>query len=193
MRVPKSRSRIYLWISAGVVAVLLIVAVIVLLPDGDNDGGTQVEEAGEEEYIPWAWVRGTARVYVLAEMFEVDEESVLILGEQGNSFRSHGGQRWETNIDYFLDSGLLKEVDGELAVDTTVSVADAGNALPGGGHDQMASALGDTLEASQVTWCGEDVKGSVFAEDYVDAHYGEFDSRQEYVESIEEYVACSTG
>lgn len=49
------------------------------------------------------------------------------------------------------------------------------------------------LEASKVDWCGEPMKGYEFSDLYLDSYWGAFDTREEYVASIADYVDCGTG
>jgi len=172
---------------------LLALAVLIFAvgcSDTDNEQSPDAAETKSPEgYIPRLWVIGTARVHVLGQMFEVDQESVAVLGGSEYPFAEYGEQKWKTNIDFVLDSGLLRKVDGGYEVDTSLSPFEAGQNLLLGG-DEMGGALGDTLRASPVTWCGEERNGDVLAQEYYEDHYGDFDSREEYAASIEEYVKC---
>src|SRR5699024_4721667 len=73
--------------------------------DTDNEQPPDTAETkSPEEYIPRLWVIGTAQVHVLGQMFEVDQESVAVLGGSEYPFAEYGEQEWKTNIDFFLRS-----------------------------------------------------------------------------------------
>ncbi|PWV45513.1 hypothetical protein [Nocardiopsis sp. L17-MgMaSL7] len=157
---------------------------------GEGDAGDAAEEE-QKEYISRVWVIDTAWTHVLGRILEGDEEGVAVLGGSAQPFEEHGGNVWETNIDFLLDSGLLQEADGQYRVDPSLGMAEAGREISLGG-EEIRDAVMRTLEASPVTWCGEETNGLDFADAYYTEHYGEFDSKKEYVVSIGKYVECGT-
>lgn len=194
------RRKKFIWTSGAIALSGIILGCFVFVGNDSEEyvesqqGGPDSAEVPSDPYISRIWVTDTTRIHVLAQMFHVDEESVATLGDAGHPFRRYGNsgdRRWETNIELFLDSGLVKREDSTLVVDKEISLGEAGANISLT-WDQMAGAVGDTLRASWVKWCGEEVKGVEFAEIYYDEYYGEFDSKEEYVESMEEYVKCES-
>ena len=194
------REKKFIWTSGAVALSGVVLGCFLFVENnlGESSKGQQeysdAVDAPSDTYISRIWVQDTTRVHVLAQMFHVDEESVAILGDMGHPFRVYGNsgdRRWETNIELFLDAGLVKRQGSALVVDKEISLGEAGDNISLT-WDQMAGAVGDTLRASWVKWCGEEVRGVEFAKMYYDEYYGEFDSREEYVESMEEYVKCES-
>src|SRR5699024_631560 len=89
--------------------------------DTDNEQPPDTAETkSPEEYIPRQWVIGTARVHVLGQMFEVDQESVAVLGGSEYPLAEYGEQERKTNIVLFLVYVMLRTVEVGYAMDTSL-------------------------------------------------------------------------
>ncbi|MFC9939517.1 hypothetical protein [Nocardiopsis alba] len=187
MNVPITRSKIF----SCLFSLTVFLSLAGCSTPEEVEGEDYSAQEQEEVFIARTWVINTARVHVLDRMLEVDPESMAVLGDAEAPFRESGELVWETNVDLFLEAGLLLEGEDGYRVDTELSMADAGRNVDLSG-DHMEGALGDTLRASTVTWCDEEKRGVDLAQEYYEGHYEDFDTHEEYEEDIVEYVKCGT-
>ncbi|QKW31815.1 hypothetical protein HUT17_01645 [Nocardiopsis flavescens] len=59
--------------------------------------------------------------------------------------------------------------------------------------DSIDDTLAEILESNTIDWCGKEENAFDFARSYKDGFSGEFDSQEEYRESIADYVDCGDG
>ncbi|MFV2198774.1 hypothetical protein [Nocardiopsis sp. LOL_012] len=137
-------------------------------------------------------MRMTADTYVLHEMFESYGDG-SVMGditsyyEERREEEEAAGLPHFDGIDFLLRSGVLVETDGEYRV--VDDAWETGNSAPD--DSEVAQAMRHALEATEVGWCGE-MKGYEFADQYFDASWERFDTEEEYLESIETFVACGS-
>ncbi|MFD3684316.1 hypothetical protein ACFWTE_05800 [Nocardiopsis sp. NPDC058631] len=143
------------------------------------------------------WVNITIDAHVIQEMFARDEdgsvmENIRDYYEERREVEEARGLEPFDGMEVLLDSGVLVETDEDYHV-----VVDQGEWNTGGGsgpgESEVLQAMRHVLEANQVDWCGEPVKGYEFSDLYLDSYWGAFDTREEYVASIADYVGCGTG
>lgn len=53
--------------------------------------------------------------------------------------------------------------------------------------------INDVIHANEVTWCDSSIGGGEFIENYFTYYWGDYSTREEYQESIAEYIDCGYG
>ncbi|MEU0488667.1 hypothetical protein ABZ249_05515 [Nocardiopsis sp. NPDC006139] len=141
----------------------------------------------ESEPTPWhewhdaEWVTRTARIAVLDRMVEEygSEEILSGAGEEG--------------IDALVENGILVSMEEGFRVEQDPEDGWA----PWEEFAYDLNLIDDTLDRllreNIVGWCGDEVSGEVFVDDYKDRFVDTFDSQEEYRESIADYVDCGDG
>ena len=141
----------------------------------------------EPEPTPWhewhdaEWVTRTARIAVLDRMVEEygSEEALSGAGEEG--------------IEALVENGILVSTEEGFRVEQDPEDGWA----PWEEFAYDLNLIDDTLDRllreNIVGWCGDEVSGEVFVDDYKDRFVDTFDSQEEYRESIADYVDCGDG
>ncbi|MGW9351263.1 hypothetical protein [Nocardiopsis flavescens] len=152
-------------------------------------GGNRDEGAPEEVEAsggPSAeWVLRTVRTFTLERMFaEQDPDPTAV----------HAGDR---PGDVLTEAGVLVE-DGEgtrVETDPELWSPSLSEGLSGDGPllQEVDQALADLLRENGVSWCGPEVPGDTFVDSYPALESGAFDTHEEYLEDIADYVDCGEG
>ncbi|SHK84939.1 hypothetical protein SAMN05421803_13721 [Nocardiopsis flavescens] len=128
------------------------------------------------------WVLRTVRTFTLERMFaEQDPDPAAV----------HAGDR---PGDVLTEAGVLVE-DGEgtrVETDPELWSPSLGEGLSGDGPllQEVDQALADLLRENGVSWCGPEVPGDTFVDSYPALEAGAFDTHEEYLEDIADYVDC---
>ncbi|MFE6307091.1 hypothetical protein [Nocardiopsis sp. NPDC057823] len=162
-------------------SVVLAFFVLAPLMGCSNSVDTSASEAAEDAE-PWHgpdWVHRAVRLAVLDRMIlEQGEDGVL--GSSGEDY------------EILVEHGILTEEQDGYRVEQ-----DPGKWSPWeevwSDVDSIDDSLAGILEANTIDWCGEEQNAFDFARSYKDRFSGEFDSQEEYRESIAEYVDCGDG
>ncbi|MFB8765456.1 hypothetical protein [Nocardiopsis alba] len=64
---------------------------------------------------------------------------------------------------------------------------------PGVPIARVHNAIHALLFANNVTWCGGEIRGTEFVHEYMEEFKEEFETYEEYEQSIADYVDCGTG
>jgi hypothetical protein len=181
------------WVLAVVLALSFTSACGYADQENEDTGGSTISI----ERVTEVWVASTVDAYVLNEMFARDEDGSVM-----ENIRSYYEERRELEeaenlppfdgLHILLESGVISDVGGEYRVALNMDDWNVGGAS-GVSESEVREAMRQALEVNEVDWCGEPRKGHEFADSYVDAYWGAFDTREEYVASIEEYVTCGSG
>ncbi|MEV2274311.1 hypothetical protein AB0I72_01880 [Nocardiopsis sp. NPDC049922] len=161
-------------------------------PHENNEQNEPSESSSPVEPVTNTWVSTTLDVHILQSMLEHDQSGAVVENIRG--FYEEFNETREGQFDGYqilLDSGVISEEGGEYEVETDSSRWGTGE------HSsitdsQVRQAVRDSVIANQVDWCGEEMSGYEFSENYLDANEGQYDTREEYESSIEEYVNCKS-
>lgn len=143
------------------------------------------------------WVTNTTMQKTILRMVEEENGNLEATGSEDAPYLDdQPSEYYETNFDVLIEVGMLAESDDGY---TIASDAELGQ-LPGEPEVRsslLASAMGSILRSNEVRWCGEGVRGMDFTDNYLDTHsnldHRTYDTQDEYLESIEDYVNCGTG
>ncbi len=138
---------------------------------------------------------GTVDVHVIQEMFARDTDGSVMENienyyEERREVEEAEGVEPFDGLGVLLDSGVLVGTEEGYHVVTDWDEWDTGGSGPG--EAEVLQAMRHVLEVNTVDWCGE-MKGYEFSDLYVDSYWGAFDTREEYVASIQGYVSCGSG
>ncbi|WP_143832083.1 hypothetical protein [Nocardiopsis sp. CNR-923] len=189
----KSTSSTLVFVS--VIMVALISACEFTEEQSSEDDSPSSEASGG--YVTKIWASATIYAYVLQEMFARDEDGSVMenIGdyyEERREFEEAAGLTYFDGMEILLSSGAIAEIDGGYRVAVDSDEWDLGSGS-GVSESEVIQAMVLALEVNEVDWCGGSMNGYEFSELYLDSYWEDFDSHEEYVESIEEYVACGSG
>ncbi|MEV2279393.1 hypothetical protein AB0I72_27835 [Nocardiopsis sp. NPDC049922] len=189
----KSTSSTLVFVS--VIMVALISACEFTEEQSSEDDSPSSEASGE--YVTKIWASATINAYVLQEMFARDEdgsvmENIRDYYEERREFEEAEGLAHFDGMEILLSSGAIAEIDGGYRVAVDSDEWDLGSGS-GVSESEVIQAMVLALEVNEVDWCGDPMNGYEFSEFYLDSYWEDFDSHEEYVESIEEYVTCGSG
>ncbi|WP_306370832.1 hypothetical protein [Nocardiopsis sp. CC223A] len=136
------------------------------------------------------WSSRMAKLHILDAMLQgEDADEVILLDEQQVFLSDPKGERWDSNHQVLVESGILVEQSGEISVNFDEETWNVG-----GDHDisfdDVGQALTTVLSLKTLNWCGEEMTGGRFFSLWHDRFQGSLSSEDEYLENIEDYVAC---
>ncbi|MET9797375.1 hypothetical protein ACFW3Z_18515 [Nocardiopsis alba] len=101
----------------------------------------------------------------------------------------------ERQYDDLIEVGALLKGEGEYIFNPDSSSWEAAATLSDRGVPiaRIYNALDAILFANNVTWCGGEIRGTEFVHEYMEEFKEEFDTYEEYEQSIADYVDCGTG
>ena len=161
----------------------VVLAFFVLVPLlGCSSPVDSLDPGAVEDADPWRgpdWVHRAVRLAVLDRMIlEQGEDEVL------------GSSREDYEV--LVEHGILEEEQDGYRVEQ-----DPGKWSPWeevwSDVDSIDDTLAEILESNTIDWCGKEENAFDFARSYKDGFSGEFDSQEEYRESIADYVDCGDG
>lgn len=164
----------------------------------DNQEEETINEEDEgSPSAPLTWVTNTTMQKTILRMVEEENGVLQATGTKEEPYLDNQpSEYYETNFDVLIESGMLAETDNGY---TIASEAELGQ-LPGEPEVRsslLASAMGSILRGNEVRWCGDPVRGMDFTDEYLDTHsnldHRTYETQDEYLESIEDYVDCGTG
>ncbi|MFL1429385.1 MULTISPECIES: hypothetical protein [unclassified Nocardiopsis] len=161
----------------------MLLAFFVLIPllgcsDVSDSSGTGADGGVEAWHGP-DWVLRTVRLAVLDRMVH-EQGADEVFGSVGDGH------------EVLVEHGILVSEQGGYRVEQ-----DPVEWSPWGeirsDVDSIDDALAEILESNVVGWCGKEENAFDFARAYKDRFSGEFDSQEEYRDSIADYVDCGDG
>ncbi|WP_017605517.1 hypothetical protein [Nocardiopsis alkaliphila] len=179
----------------AVSAAVLVLVSACTSPQGSSSGGDSPISGASGERVTELWVKDAIAAHVIQEMFARDENGSVMENiedyyeerrevEEANSLEPFDG------LGVLLESGVLVETGEGYRVVADLDEWDTGGSGPR--ESEVREAMLHVLEANTVDWCGE-MKGYEFSDLYVDSYWEAFDTREEYVASIQGYVSCGSG
>jgi hypothetical protein len=134
--------------------------------------------------------------HVIQEMFARDTDGSVMENiedyyEERTEVEEAEGLEPFDGVTVLLESGVLVETGEGYRVVTDWDEWDTGG-VSKPGETEVLQAMRHVLEVNTVDWCGG-TKGYEFSDTYVDTYWGDFDTKEEYVASIEGYVSCGSG
>lgn len=156
---------------------------------------SSVESANAGERVTELWVKDAIAAHVIQEMFARDEDGSVMENiedyyEERREVEEAEGVEPFDGMAVLLESGVLVETGEGYRVVADLDEWDTGGSGPR--ESEVREAMLHVLEVNTVDWCGE-MKGYEFSDLYVDSYWGAFDTREEYVTSIQGYVSCGSG
>lgn len=163
----------------------------------DESKGPTSEDDGGSSNAPLTWVTNTTMQKTILKMVEEEDGRLETMGSEDEPYlNDQPSEYYETNVDVLIAAGMLAETDDGYAI---ASDAELGE-LPGEPEVRsslLASAMSSILRGNEVRWCGEPMRGKDFTDAYLDAHsnldHQTYETREQYLESIDDYVNCGTG
>lgn len=180
---------------AAVSAAVLVLVSACTFPEGSSSGGDSPAFETPNERVTELWVSGTVDVHVIQEMFARDTDGSVMENienyyEERREVEEAEGVEPFDGLGVLLESGVIVGTEEGYHVVTDWDEWDTGGSGPG--EAEVLQAMRHVLEVNTVDWCGE-MKGYEFSDLYVDSYWGAFDTREEYVASIQGYVSCGSG
>ncbi|WP_159942088.1 MULTISPECIES: hypothetical protein [unclassified Nocardiopsis] len=134
--------------------------------------------------------------HVIREMFARGEDGSVMENtedyyEERREVEETRGLASFDGVAVLLESGVLVQAGEGYRVVADQDEWSAGGGS-GPGESEIRQAMLHVLEANSVDWCGEPMKGYEFSDLYLDSCWGAFDTREEYLASIEGYVSCGS-
>ncbi|MDT0329210.1 hypothetical protein [Nocardiopsis lambiniae] len=162
----------------------------------EANGGTPANTEAQVDQVTRIWLSATTDAYVLGEIFSRSDgesamENVRNYYEERKEFEEEEGLSEFDGIDVLLRSKAVIEDAEGYHVTVAIEEWEVGGGS-GVSESEVIQAMQHALEVNEVDWCGEPMKGNDFSGLYLDSHWEKFDTREEYVESIEEYVRCDS-
>lgn len=129
------------------------------------------------------WVRRQVMILTLERMFSEENSEEIISSTSGKTKNA------------LLEGGVLVEEGGRYTLETdsaewTVAEGLGGNGLLPRHVDNAMSAL---LWENDVAWCGYQEPGRDFVSRYMNTYEAAFETQEDYLRSIENYVDCGNG
>jgi hypothetical protein len=181
-----------------VFCVSLVVSISSCELSGDSSSENESPRA-EASYEPVRriWVKITIDSHVLQEMFARDEDGTVMQNftdyyEENEESEGAVGFDSFNGVEVLLASDVIVEDDGGYRVEVDPDEWNIGQGEEFG-ETEVVQAMRHALEANDVDWCGEPMKGYEFADAYVDSYWGSFDTQEQYLASIGDYVDCGSG
>lgn len=152
--------------------------------------------APENNTVPSTWIAYNLSHQLVLRMADEHGQELQVRGSEEDPFVESRGEHWETNTDLLVDAGVLRESEEgyvsipETTVEEAVDQTSADFSL-------LGDAMSELLLDNDADWCGTSVSGGELKEKYLDTFTRNedpaFDTKAEYLESIEDYVDCGDG
>ncbi|MFE1101226.1 hypothetical protein ACFW4K_11945 [Nocardiopsis alba] len=147
--------------------------------------GTDLEESeiDSRPQVSKIRVTNTASAHTAERMFVEQNQDDLI------------GTLTERQEEDLLEGGVLIDEGDRYTFEPDPDLWTVAALLgePGVPIARVHNAIHALLFANNVTWCGGEIRGTEFVYEYVDNFDGEFETYEEYEQSISDYVDCGTG
>ncbi|WP_435105220.1 hypothetical protein [Nocardiopsis synnemataformans] len=187
-RKPRRRQWRFVLLAIAMGAAVLIA---VLFFSARQDLGVTAPEASSEpspegSTLPrpdGEWVRRQAMLLTLERMFaEQDSEEIF----------ANASDRAKNDL---LEGGVLVEEDGRYWLETDPAAWTVAEGLGDDGllPRHVDNAMNSLLWENEVTWCGYEAIGREFVSSYVNTYQDAFETQEQYLTSIADYVDCGTG
>lgn len=142
----------------------------------------------KESFVPYSWVSATLEHRIVLRLVEEEDGELEIWTPEDEERMS--------DVDTLIAVGMLEETDDGFTIVSDAEL-DQLPGDPGVSPSMLSSAMESLLNQNDVRWCGEPVRGMDFRDTYLNRYnkYDEqpYDTQEEFLESIEDYVDCGTG
>lgn len=169
-------------------ALSLLVSSCTLPPNEQAETSNTQEE--KDSFVPYTWVSDTTMHKIILRMTEEEDGQLETWSITANP------EKEERDVDYLIKVGMLTETDDGFNIASESEL----DHLPGDPDitpGMLSSAMESILTHNDVRWCGEPERGRDFRDTYLNRYnkYDEqpYDTQEEFLASIEDYVDCGTG
>ncbi|MFJ6017824.1 hypothetical protein ACIQFP_00620 [Nocardiopsis alba] len=144
------------------------------------------EEAEEDDFGNVS--DSTWKYWIRQEMSALIVERTIKEDPEGEIFKeiSWSNMAYDSSnlLEALLVSDVLTEEDGSYEFNNDKYDWNGGN------YD-VAYAIFETSQYHlEVSWCGSSIRGDEYIEEYIDRNFHKYNSKEEYLKSIERYVNC---